>query len=237
MLLVLSLGTASAPAWGQTCPEPSSDQIAERAEILEQIIDSHSGAMNLWWSGFMGLHMTMAATMTTVQNFQSQEARRETAVGIVGSALGATTLLLVTPPLLRAPEALGPIDRSTDKGRRTYVQQAEQLLAQQAKKSRLATSWFSRIVSFAYTTAAAIFIWRVLDRDRGALRNFVGGLVIGQARSFSHPTGAAEAWAAYHGRYIKGCGEGPALDTEPAPTTSQLQLGAAAGGLGFTLRF
>ncbi len=77
----------------------------------------------------------------------------------------------------------------------------------------------------------------MLERDRGALRNFVGGLVIGQARSLSHPTGASEAWAAYHSKYVKGCGEGPSLDTEVAPKGSQLQLGAAAGGLGFTLRF
>lgn len=193
--------------------------------------------MNAWWTGFMGLHMTMAATMTTLQNFQAEPARQETAVGIVGSSLGALTLLLVTPPLLQAETRLGPIPLDTEQGRLQYLTQAEALLRAQANKTNFTRSWFARGVAFAYTTAAALFVWRVLDRPRGGLRNFVGGLVIGQARIMLHPTGAAEAWQAYQARYLDGCGAGPVsrLETEaPAP---QLQFGAGPRGVAFTLRF
>lgn len=242
--LPLCLGLTSAllasprPAAAE-CKPPSDAQVQARIAELDAIFEDHAPAMDLWWTGFLGLHATMAAAMSVVQNYQSDAAREETAVGIVGSALGATTLFLVTPPLLEAEAALVPLPRDTPAARRRYLAQAERLLAEQARKSRFADSWLARGIAFAYTTGAALFVWFALDRPLGALRNFVGGLVIGQGRIMLHPTGAADAWDEYRAHYVEGCGAPrPPRRAAPDPGPGlELGLGGAPGGLALTVRF
>lgn len=233
------LVSASLPAYAGTCEPRSDAEVSARLQAVEGIFEDHAPAMNLWWTGFVGLHASMAAGMSVVQNYQSEHARQETAVGIVGSALGAATLFLVTPPIIERERRLGPTPQDDPTARRRYLAAAERLLEAQANKTRFAQSWLARGIAFAYTTGAAIFVWLALDRPLGAVRNFVGGLVIGQGRILLHPSGAAEAYAAYRERYAGPCGaEVPAARRRP-PADVGPKLGFAGGprGLALTLTF
>lgn len=233
VVAVMALGRPGLAA----CPPPDAAQLQARQAALAGIFEAHAPAMDLWWSGFMGLHMGMVAATGALAQHQAGRARDETLVSLVGSALGAGTLLLVTPPILEAPARLAPLPLDTPAQQAAWVALAERLLAEQANKSRFAKSWLARGLAAAYGVGASLFIWLVLDRPWGAVRQLVGGAVIGQGRIWLHPTGALEAWEDYQARYLEGCGD-PASAAARAPARAvSLSFGAAPGGVGLTLSF
>lgn len=236
-LVASLLGATSSVALAEPCPPPTDLQIEARITEVNRIFDDHEGPMTWWWTGFMGFHAAMAAGMSIVYNTQDSHARQETAVGLVGSALGATTLFFVDPPLMRRASDLDPLPRDTPDARRRYLKVAESMLEEQANKSRFARSWLAHGMAFAYTTGAAIFVWLALDRPIGGLRNFLGGLVIGQGRILLHPTGAADAWDAYEERHIENCGEAPETARVTPDPWPQIQFGGAPGGISVTITF
>lgn len=226
--------TAAVPARA-ACPPADPATLTERQAALERIFEDHAGDMDLWWTGFMGLHMGMVVAGGVIAQQQQGDARNETLVSLLGSALGAGTLLVVTPPLLEAPTRLAPLPLDTPAQQAAWVALAERMLAEQARKSRFAKSWLARGLAFAYGVGASLVVWLAFHRPWGALRQLVGGTIIGQGRIWLHPSGAADAWDAYRGRYLGDCGAA-ALEPRARPPIS-VSVGAAAGGFGLSVRF
>ncbi len=219
------------------CPEPSNPEISVRVEALSSIIQQHTPAMELWWNGYIAIHAGSAAGLAGLLNGQDGSSRQESLLGVFSSSLGALTLLINPPAIFDAGIQLGRLDLSTAQGRRQYLRIAEDILAQQSKQSRFARSWLARGITLAYAVGTGLFSWRVLDRGHRAIRNFVAGVVTGQSRIFFHPTGTADAWAAYRAQYIEGCGGSVSRWHPPAPATFRWHLGTSGPGLGLTLSF
>lgn len=233
-LLFVSLLTSISAAG---CPEPADADVRKRVEALNSVIEDHTPAMTVWWNGYIAIHAGSAAGLGAVIHRQEGSSRNESLLGMFSSSLGVLTLIANPPAIFEAEARLGRLDLDTDQGRRHYLQLAEEMLARQSRQTRFATSWVSRAVAGAYALGSGLFSWRVLDRGRRAIRNVVVGVAIGQSRISLHPTGAADAWAAYKHQYLTDCGRTVTRWRPPAPAAVQWHLGTARAGLGLTLSF
>lgn len=227
---VLALSIA-APAAAQqpVCAQLDDAEVRARTDVLMRAVRREEPAVRRWWSSFALLHSVMAAGAAIIAaSAQDEGQRNEMLVGVTSSALGLATLVIFTPPLLGAGDALRAQPADTPEERLHRLRMAERTLAKAAAGTEFLRSWVPASLTTLYVSAAASTLLLAFERPQGAIIHSIGGAVLGLGRVLLHPTGARDRWR----RYLRAH---PDADCQPAPETASLEPRARLVGYGLGL--
>jgi ethanolamine utilization microcompartment shell protein EutS len=242
-LAVLAAAPRPVRADPPACPEdiagelPSDTEVERRLAWISTRIDDTEDDIRRWYGAFVVMHTVMTGVQLTLAIATPQDENRpDFIVNTTSSALGLLTLLISTPSILGAGEALRALPRDSREARLASLRVAERRLQRSAEGSRMVRSELSAVASALYGEAASLTLL-FLGRPSGAILHAAGSVVLGQGRLLLHPTGAIDSWRAYQARHPEaGC----LSDAVPAPLPAVSDVTAApaavgVGGVGMTL--
>jgi hypothetical protein len=194
------LGRAStARADAPQCTEaPTDSEVRRRLEVLSNHVRHEEPPIRRWWTSFALLHLTMASSSAILAASAEDEGfRNEMLVGLTGSVLAVTTLLIFSPALLGAGDTLRGLPDTTPEERLYKMRIAENILHRSASTVDLLHSWFPSTLTTLYVTAASGVLLLAFERTTGAYTHMIGGSILGLGRVLLHPTGSRDAWRRY----------------------------------------
>lgn len=220
LLAGLLLGRAStARADGTQCTEtPTDSDVRRRLEVLGNHVRHEEPPMRRWWTTFALLHLTMASTSAILAASAEDDGfRAEMLVGLTGSALAVSTLLIFSPALLGAGDSLRGLPEGTAEERLYKMRIAEGILHRSATTVDFLRSWLPTSLTALYVAGASGTLLLAFERTTGAFTHMVGGMILGLGRVLLHPTGSRDAWRRYSRAHPDAdCEEA----TAPPPATS-----------------
>lgn len=188
-----------ARADGTQCSEtPTDSEVRRRLEVLSNHVRHEEPPIRRWWTTFALIHLTMASSSAILAASAEDEGfRNEMLVGLTGSALAVTTLLLFSPALLGAGDTLRGLPDGTPEERLYKMRMAENILHRAASTVDLLRSWFPSTLTSVYVAAASGTLLLAFQRTTGAYTHMIGGAILGLGRVLLHPTGSRDAWRRY----------------------------------------
>ncbi len=200
LLLLAALPSACEPTVGT--------EIEARYQALEERLEALEGPTERWFYGFAGLHGgLMVGALALAQHSDSPGGKKELYTAAFGSGVGLVSLVAFEPKTLAALEVLRGARASDLETKRAAILRAEALLRRHAASARFGRSWLAHLISGAYAIGAAAVLWKGFDRPRGAVRQLIGGMIIGQGRLLLAPSDVDETWQAHARQFPGACGE------------------------------
>lgn len=212
---------------------PSDAEVRQRLALLDRDVRREEPPVRRWWTTFAVLHGTMATGAAIFAGSAEDETfRNEMLVGTTSSVLAIATLLIFTPPLMGAGDALRGYAIETPAERLAKLRAAEDMMRRAARGVDFLRGWFPATLTLVYLSLAAGTLLLAFERPTGAYSHVVGGSILGLGRILTHPVGARTAWRAYLRRYPDAACE------EPVATGPGLRFRAGSShGVGLTLSF
>jgi hypothetical protein len=208
-LALLGPGVAHAQT---TCPETDvpDAEVTRRLEWIEARLADTEVQVRHWYTGFiafqsvlLGVNLVLAFAAVTDDDLY------DPIVSGFGAAVGLSTILIFTPPVLGSGDALRALPRGSPEERLSSLRIAERRLRVSGEAALDLRSDLSGILSALYTEAAALTLL-FLGETVSAFLQAAGGMFVGLGRILLHPMGAATAWRIYRSRHPEaGCDDDP----------------------------
>jgi hypothetical protein len=166
-----------------------------RLRSIVEVLESEEAPARRWWWGWLG-GFTVATAVQAFVAFRTDDdaIRAETRVGAVTSAIGALDTLIAPFPVPGAASRLRALPDGTGEERREKLRLAEEELRACADAERHGRSWFPHVGAVLVNGAAGVFLWRHDDLPLEGLGAFVIGMLVAEAKIFSQPTAARDAY-------------------------------------------
>lgn len=168
--------------------------VTARLAHVERVLSEDEQATRTWWRSWIGVQSALFAGNVGwgLLTFDQQGARAEHFLNAGGSLLGAVSLILLRPPVLRARAQLRSAPAATPSQREAKLASAEALLEDSAD----AQDFGSGVAPFAGATlvgtAIAMPLWLKYDRKVGAASSLLGALAITSLQVVTLPTASLE---------------------------------------------
>lgn len=231
-------------------PPPSDDEIVRRLGWIERAVERDEDDVRRWFTAFVVVHALLGGVNAALAfgteagaDMDSERWWRSPAapffVNATGATLGLLTLLLSTPPILGAGDALARLPRGSRAERRIALRLAERRLRRHHDAAAFVRGALASTASALYVAAAGTLLVG-LGHSVAGIVHALGGSLLAQGRLLLHPEGPIAAWRAYQSRYPDaGCDpigdadrdEGVAVEASPAA------LAPGGWGLAIALTF
>lgn len=181
------------------CTEtPSDAEVRQRLRVLTSMVHAEEPGIRRWFTSFALLHGTMlTASALLAVSARDEGYRNEMIVGTTSSTLALASLVLFTPPMMGAGDAMESIPDDTPEGRLARMREGEDRLRRGAASVDFLHSWVPSTLSLVYVAGASMTNLLAFERTTGAYTHAIGGTVLGLARILLHPTGPRTAWRRY----------------------------------------
>jgi hypothetical protein len=192
------IAAALAVVLAATAPDATGARLAE----IRRDLAAERGPAHAWWWGWtLGFGAAAAGQATAAVLVDPGPNRDGLAVGAVGAGIGFVSMLLLPFPAYDAVDRFDALPEATDAERAAKLEAGEQLLAYAANREDFGRSWLSHAGGLLVATGLGLYLWQVRDRPSIALRNFAGGIVVGQLRIRTQPDALPDAWTDYRTRW------------------------------------
>lgn len=247
---VLLAALVLVPAWAQTSPAPTDEQVKARLDFIRTALDAGQGRARTWYYGWIGGYSAATAVQLgfAIGNGKDIKAVSDSVsdkvnddrkfasdmlVGGLTTALGVGGLLIDPFVPACAVGRLRALPESTPEERLTKLENAEELLKQCADREREGQGLVTHLLNFGVNAAAGVATAAAFKRRwTDGLVNFGIGEAVSLINIYTQPRRAIRDWRAYENTYLNKNGE-----PLPAPVAAPADwsVGLVPGGFRLTV--
>ncbi|MEE4600535.1 MAG: hypothetical protein V2J65_04585 [Desulfobacteraceae bacterium] len=165
----------------------SDEEISQRLRFIEQRLDEGRRHANYWqlgWSGFYAV--SGAVSGTSAFRTDDGDNRANYIVGTTKSALALTSQLLRPLGARHGADEIRAMPAESRADRLNQLEQAEELLRQNAERAGERTMWRTHLTSLAVNLAGGAAIWAFGD-SKDALISVASGIAFSELAIYTQP--------------------------------------------------
>lgn len=193
---------ALALAAGLSTPLPARAQDASTCEAsvhtLVTTLDTNARRARVWYWGWMTAGLALLGGQAALAAVTTGNTRKEFIAG-AATSLFIPSVLLLQPPVVLADAPLldARVAATTVDGRLgdpcIVLPRAREILLRDAHDQAFSTGWFAHAFVVGGNIAVGLFLGLAFKDWGGAVKQAVGGSVVGEAQILTLPTGALTA--------------------------------------------
>lgn len=195
----LVVATLAAP--GRVCAQETGSEIARcdaAARTIQRTLDDDARRTRVWYWAWMGTGLALLGGQAALAAVTHDDMQKEFIAGALTSTFIPGMLLLHPPYVLSDSRRLDARLESTSVGGRlgdpcVVLPRAQELLGHSADDQWLATSWFAHVFVIGGNIAVGLILGLGFGDWAGAVKQAVGGSVVGEIQILTLPTGALKA--------------------------------------------
>jgi hypothetical protein len=177
---------------------PGDEQVWQRFDRVQAILDERAGRAQFWQYGWMGLGYAVTVGFATGSGLTSNKTNRLVFAFAAGGAFIDTTVHALDPIRVHAAARLREQPATTPVEARVKLKLAESELAAVAEAEAGRRSLLkAHVLPNGVPVVTGLILWLGFGHLKGAAVNTAAAIVINEVRVLTQPTSSIAAWKQY----------------------------------------